>query len=134
MWGSVSSSRGEKDGFKVTTFSSSMKLNMCVEKGESFSIEINTEGKYAIEKKNPNHNSVRDCSSPKTFIAGSRLFLMTCFDSRAADGTVFFGATIVAFSRNFMLFFTRSKKRNNMANETLGFTDYPMLPRLNSSV
>ena len=58
---------------------------------------------------------------------------MTCFDSRAADGTVFFGATIVAFSRNFMLFFTRSKKRNNMANETLGFTDYPMLPRPNSS-
>ena len=57
---------------------------------------------------------------------------MTCFDSRAADGTVFFGATIVAFSRNFMLFFTRSKKRNNMANETLGFTDYPM-PRPNSS-
>ena len=45
--------KGEKDGFKVTTFSSSMKLNMCVEKGESFSIEINTEGKYAIEKKNP---------------------------------------------------------------------------------
>ena len=45
--------KGGKDGFKVTTFSSSMKLNMCVEKGESFSIEINTEGKYAIEKKNP---------------------------------------------------------------------------------
>ena len=47
------SMKGKKDGFKVTTFSSSMKLNMCVEKGESFSIEINTEGKYAIEKKNP---------------------------------------------------------------------------------
>ena len=51
--GGPSHHQGGKDGFKVTTFSSSMKLNMCVEKGESFSIEINTEGKYAIEKKNP---------------------------------------------------------------------------------
>ena len=53
MCGGPSHHQGEKDGFKVTIFPSSMKLNMCVEKGESFSIEINTERKYAIEKKNP---------------------------------------------------------------------------------
>ena len=136
VWGFVLSSGGKRWVYSHDFFILYEAQHVCGERGVFFNWNKYWR-KICYWKEKPNHNSVRDCCSaipwnPKTFIAGCRLFLMTCFDSRAADGTVFL-VPIVAFSRNFMLFFTRSKKRNNMANETLGFTDYPM-PRPNSRV